>query len=249
MAPRHPPRFVVRTHDAARERRTLLLLGAGWAASIVAAAGLAWALASPKVGAPGAPRASTGQLRADNEDLRQQVANLERAGQVADIATKELKKNLAERDEEISGLRTDLAFYSRLVGGNGQRDGLKIQGARVTAVPGMPNAWNLVVTLTQNARRGELLKGDLKVAVEGIQGAKVATLEGAALGQSAASTGIPFSFKYFQQVQASFTVPTGFRPTRLRFNASAGDGDATNTTVAWADATRTDEVTDVQQQP
>jgi hypothetical protein len=249
MAPRHPPRFVVRSHDAGRERRARLLIGAGWLASVALAAGLAWALAPTHPRHPGALAASPGQAPADVEELRQTVANLQRAGQVADIATKELKKNLAERDEEISGLRTDLAFYSRLVGGNGQRDGLKIQGARVTAVAGMPNAWNLVVTLTQNARRGDTVKGDLKVAVEGIQGNKVTTLEGPALGQSAASTGVAFSFKYFQQVQASFTVPTGFKPTRLRFSASADGGDATTTTVAWADATRTDEVTDVQQQP
>lgn len=250
MAPRQTPRFVVRPHDAARDRRTKVLWGAGWLASLVLAAGAAWALATAHGGGPKATaRMAGGPLRQENDDLRQQVANLQRAGQVADIATKELKKNLAERDEEISGLRTDLAFYSRLVGGNGQRDGLKIQGARITAVPGMPNAWNLVVTLTQNARRGDLVKGNLKVAVEGIQGNKVATLEGPALGQSAASTGVPFSFRYFQQVQASFTVPAGFKPTRLRFNAGADGGDSATSAVAWSDATRTDEVTDVQQQP
>ncbi|MGA7437127.1 MAG: DUF6776 family protein [Luteibacter sp.] len=249
MAPRHPPRFVVRTHDAARDRRTKVLWGAGWLASLALVAGLAWAWSGADT-APSAPgRTGARALRAENDDLRQQVANLQRADQVADIATKELKKNLAERDEEISGLRTDLAFYSRLVGGTGQRDGLKIQGARVTAVPGMPSAWNLVVTLTQNARRGDLVKGNLSMAVEGIQGSKVATLQGAALGQSAASTGIPFSFKYFQQVQASFTVPAGFKPTRLRFSAGADGGDTATSAIAWSDATRTDEVTDVQQQP
>lgn len=249
MAPRHPPRFVVRTHDAARDRRTKVLWGAGWLASLALVAGVAWALSGADT-VPSAPgRTGVRALRAENDDLRQQVANLQRADQVADIATKELKKNLAERDEEISGLRTDLAFYSRLVGGTGQRDGLKIQGARVTAVPGMPSAWNLVVTLTQNARRGDMVKGNLSMAVEGIQGSKVATLQGAALGQSAASTGIPFSFKYFQQVQASFTVPAGFKPTRLRFSAGADGGDTATSAIAWADATRTDEVTDVQQQP
>jgi hypothetical protein len=249
MATRQPPRFVVRPHDAARERRMKLLLGAGWAASIVVAAGLAWAFSAGPTAPTGVPRGASAQLRAENDDLRQQVANLQRAGQVADIATKELKKNLSERDEEISGLRTDLAFYSRLVGGNGQRDGLKIQAARVTTVAGTPNAWNLVVTLTQNARRGDLVKGSLKVAVEGIEGTRVTTLQGPSLGQSDTSKGLPFAFKYFQQVQGSFTVPAGFKPTRLRLDAGAEGGDSATSTVAWADATRTDEVANVQQQP
>ncbi|KJV35294.1 DUF6776 family protein [Luteibacter yeojuensis] len=249
MAPRQPPRFVVRTHDAARERRMKLLLGAGWAASVAAAAALAWAFSAGPSGLARAPAGHATQLRAENDELRQQVANLQRAGQVADVATKELKRNLSERDEEISGLRTDLAFYARLVGGGGQRDGLKIQAARVSTVPGTPNAWNLVVTLTQNARRGDLVKGSVKVAVEGIEGDKVATLEGAALGQSDTSKGVPFAFKYFQQVQGSFTVPAGFKPTRLRVVAGADGGDSATSTVAWADAARTDEVANVQQQP
>jgi hypothetical protein len=222
-----------------------VLLGA-WAASLVVVGLLAWMLGGH---APAAVtnRGSARALSAENEDLRQQVANLQRAGQVAGIAAKELKRNLAERDEEISGLRTDLAFYSRLVGGNGQRDGLKVQGARTEPVKGSPNGWNLVITLTQNARRGDVLKGSLTLAVEGIQGNKVTTLEGAALGQAATSQGLAFSFKYFQQVQGSFTLPTGFKPTRLRIVASAEGEEPVTSTIPWEDATRNDEVNHVQQ--
>jgi hypothetical protein len=248
MAPSHPPRFVVRTlDDAASERRKRAVLIGAWALSLVVVAALAW-LAAARGPVAIADRGGTRELKADNEDLRQQVANLQRAGQVADIAAKELKRNLAERDEEISGLRTDLAFYSRLVGGaGGQRDGLKIQGARTSPVKGTANAWNLVVTLTQNARRGELVKGSLKLAIEGIQDNKVATLEGAALGQGAQTTDLPFSFKYFQQIQGSFTLPAGFKPTRLRLTADVTGDQAVAGTVAWTDALRNDEANDVQQ--
>lgn len=247
MASRHPPRFVVRTlADTARERRRGIVLLVAWVASLVVVGLLVSALGGhgPAVISN---RGDARAVAAENEDLRQQVANLQRAAQVAGIAAKELTRNLAERDEEISGLRTDLAFYSRLVGGNGQRDGLKVQGARTEPVKGSPNAWNVVITLTQNARRGEVLKGSLTLAVEGIQGSKVATLEGAALGQAAPSQGLPFSFKYFQQVQGSFTLPAGFKPTRLRVVANADGDEPVTSTIPWADATRNDEVNHVQQ--
>jgi hypothetical protein len=247
MAPRHPPRFVVRTlADTNREgRRRLMLIGL-WAISLIAVGLLAWMLAGH--GPPLVPSRGTGRaLGAENEDLRQQVANLQRASQVAGIAAKELKRNLAERDEEISGLRTDLAFYSRLVGGNGQRDGLKVQGVRTEPVKGSANAWNVVVTLTQNARRGDVLKGSLALAVEGIQGSKVTTLDGPALGRASSSQGLTFSFKYFQQIQGSFTLPPGFKPTRLRVVASADGEEPVARTIPWEDATRNDEVNDVQQ--
>ncbi|MET0937287.1 MAG: DUF6776 family protein [Luteibacter sp.] len=248
MAPRHPPRFVVRTlDDAARERRRRLLLGGAWAASLVVVGTVAWLLAGHGPVVASDRGASRVAIAADNDDLRQQVANLERASQVAGIAAKELKRNLAERDEEINGLRTDLAFYSRLVGGGGQRDGLKVQGARTTPIKDSPNAWNLVITLTQNARRGDTLKGNASVAVEGIQGSKVVTLQGAALGQAATSEGLPFSFKYFQQLQGSFTLPPGFKPTRLRIDARVEGDEPVSSTLPWADATRNDEDTHVQQ--
>jgi hypothetical protein len=247
MASRHPPRFVVRQlDDAASQRRKRLVFGGGWVASLLAVGLGAW-FAAARVPAVVADRGAARQLKAENEDLRQQVANLQRAAQVADVAAKELKRNLAERDEEISGLRTDLAFYSRLVGGGGQRDGLKIQGARTSPVKGTANAWNLVVTLTQNARRGEVVKGSLKLAVEGIQGSKVATLEGAALGQGSQTSNLPFSFKYFQQIQGSFTLPAGFKPTRLRLVADVTGDQPVSGTVTWNDALRNDEANDVQQ--
>lgn len=247
MASGHPPRFVVRSlADAAHQRRNRLLLAGAWAVSLVVVGLLAW-MAARHTASPASPRGNPGASSAENEDLRQQVANLERAAQVAGIAAKELKRNLGERDEEISGLRTDLAFYSRLVGASGQRDGLKIQGARTEPVKGSPNAWDVVVTLTQNARRGEVLKGSLTLAVEGIQGTKVATLEGPALGQASSGKGLPFSFKYFQQVQGSFTLPAGFKPTRLRVVASGNGDEPVTSTIPWADAIRNDEVNNVQQ--
>jgi len=247
MASRHPPRFVVRTlADTVREGRKRALLFGLWAASLVVVGLLVWMLVGHGPAAVSS-RTSARALNEENEDLRQQVANLQRADQVAGIAAKELKRNLAERDEEISGLRTDLAFYSRLVGGSGQRDGLKVQGARTEPVKGSPNAWNVVITLTQNARRGEVLKGNLTLAVEGIQGSKVTTLEGPALGQPAAAQGPAFAFKYFQQIQGSFTLPAGFKPTRLRVAANPDGDEPVTRTIPWEDATRNDEVNDVQQ--
>ncbi|SDG14838.1 MULTISPECIES: DUF6776 family protein [Rhodanobacteraceae] len=248
MAPSHPPRFVVRRlDDMSVERRKRLLMGAAWLGSLLLTALVTWSLTAGRApaGTPGHGRIVAHETEA--EDLRQQVANLQRAGQVSEIAARELKRNLAERDEEISGLRTDLAFYSRLVGGNGQRDGLKIQGTRTTAIKGTPNAWNVMITLTQNARRGDEVKGDIHLAVEGIQDNKVRTLEGAALGQAASVDGLPFAFRYFQQIQGSFTLPAGFQPTRLRLEARPAGDDAVSATVAWADATRNDEASDVQQ--
>src|SRR3546814_19579440 len=46
--------------------------------------------------------------------------------QISRDANRDLQGTLAERDEEIAGLRADVAFYERFVGATGQRRGLTV---------------------------------------------------------------------------------------------------------------------------
>jgi hypothetical protein len=234
MAARPPPRFVVRSLDERGARRRLAWLIGAWLASLFLVALVSAWLAGRNTPAA-TDRIQIRGLTRQNDDLLQQVANLLRSEQVSRIAANELKNTLGEREEEISGLRTDLAFYSRLVGGSPQREGLHVQDIRLTPVTGSPQAWSFVVTLTQNAKRGADIKGKASVAVEGIRGDKVAVLEGSALGETQAG-GIDFSFKYFEQVQGTLVLPTDFKPTRLRIRIDTEGSDDTRSTVAWADA-------------
>jgi hypothetical protein len=234
MASRPPPRFVVRPHNDTSQRRYRLRLGALWLASLALTATVA-AVLSWRTTPAASNRRELSALAAQNDDLKQQVANLKRAQQVTEIATKSLQGTLAEREEEISGLRTDLGFYSRLVGGEAQRQGLKIQEIHLQAVTGSPG-WNLTLSLTQNARRGDDIAGKLTLDVEGLRDNKVVQLNWAELGNTAQKDGLPFHFKYFQQLHATFVLPANFRPTRLRIHARAEGGDSTDRTVAWGDA-------------
>lgn len=180
-------------------------------------------------------RAELKQLAADNEQLKQQVSDLQRSQQVGDVAMRSLRGTLAEREEQLSGLRADLGFYSRLVGSDGQRQGLKVQEVRVQPVA-QSNAWNLTLSLTQNARRGDEIAGNATVTVEGLRGDKVEKLEWSSLGDAAEKDGMPFQFKYFQQLHCTFILPKDFRPMRLRITATPGKGSAATRAVVWTDA-------------
>lgn len=234
MASRPPPRFVVRPHDASVGRRRALWLGAAWLVSLVLVALVVGGIAHHTTPAASEER----QLKAlarQNDDLQQQVTNLQRAGQVTDIATRSLRKTLAEREEEISGLRADLGFYSRLTGGDAQREGLKVQEVRLQPVDNS-HAWNLTLSLTQNAKRGDDVTGNATVSVEGLRGDKVVQIDWTSLGDAAQHEGIPFRFKYFQQLQGTIVLPADFRPTRLIIKAQPTGDDPVTRTVAWGDA-------------
>jgi hypothetical protein len=234
MPPRPPPRFVVRPHGDAALRRHAPWLAAAWLGSLVLAGliGAAWTTRPAHVSV------DTGQVKslaAENESLRQQVANLQRSQQVGDIATRSLRGTLSEREEEISGLRADLGFYSRLIGGDAQREGLKVQELRLDPVANA-HAWNVALSLTQNVKRGEDVSGTVTLGVEGLRGGKVVQLDWLALGETAQKDGLPFRFKYFQQLHGSLVLPSDFRPTRLHVHVQPEGDQPVNRDVAWSDA-------------
>jgi hypothetical protein len=235
MKLRPPPRLVVRRQDAAGQRQQLIWLGVTWLASLLLVAGLVVMLGGRSGGSSDnqATRAARTQLAA----LQQQVDNLQRAAQVDAVATRSLRGTLAQREEEINGLRADLGFYTRLVGGETQRQGLRLQEVRLRPITGS-RGWNLTLSLTQNVRRDNATVGSARVSVEGLRGNQVTQLDWAALGDTTNKTGLPFHFMYFQQLHGTIVLPANFRPTRLRIRLDPAGGEAFTRVVAWADALR-----------
>ncbi len=235
MASRPPPRFVVRRQDDAAGPRRWLWLGAGWLGGLLLTGLIvaAWDRHDAGLVATDAPRQQT--LIAQNDDLKQQVANLQRATQVNDVATRSLRGTLAQREEELSGLRADLNFYSRLVGGDVQRQGLKLQQVKLQPITGS-RGWNLGLSLTQSAKRSEEISGHASISVEGLRHDKVTTLSWSELGDAKQKEGLPFHFNYFQQLQGTIVLPADFRPTRLRIRIQPDSGDPVSRVVSWGAA-------------
>ncbi len=164
------------------------------------------------------------------DQLRQEVATLKRSDQISRNANAELQSTLAEREEEVSGLRADVDFYERLVGSTGKRQGLRVHEASFTPESG--GTWHYTVTLTQNLNRGAISKGTMRFAVEGVRGGKLATIKWDELLNQSGAPGKPFSFRYFQQLEDSVMLPSGFTPQRVRVSL-AGNGNAVEQTFAW----------------
>lgn len=234
MGSRPPPRLVVRRHDDVGQRWRRLWWGLGWLGSLLAVGLLAYFL-SAHVAPVAVDHRQQRALQAQVDDLKQQVANLQRAAQVNDVATRALRGTLTQREKELSALRADLGFYSRLVGGDGQRQGLKLQEVKLQPITGS-RGWTLILSLTQNAKRGDETSGNATVSVEGLRKDKVVTLDWPALGNGAQKDGLPFRFSYFQQLQGTIVLPADFRPTRLRIHIQPATGEAISRAVAWSAA-------------
>ena len=168
-------------------------------------------------------------------DLEQQVATLSRSDQISRDANRDLQRTLSERDEEIAGLRADLAFYERFVAGTAPRHGLGVQALQLRNEGG--RAWHFVATLTQTATRDALNRGTLTLAVEGSRAGRMQRFDWPALRQQPAAPAVDYAFKYFQQVEGDVVLPAGLQPIRVTARVQPQGGDVVEQSFTWRDAT------------
>lgn len=199
-----------------------------------------WTLLAP---GPGDATARLGDQHERIGELEQQVANLTRSDQVSREANTALQRTLAERDEEIAGLRADVAFYERFVGSTAQRRGLSVHELRLEPQPTPPGgtatsqAWHFTATLTQNISRGAISQGELTLSLEGSREGRLQQLDWNSLRQQAEAPGVEYSFKYFQQVEGDILLPAGLQPVRLVVRLAPRGGKPVERAFTWADAT------------
>ena len=199
-----------------------------------------WRVFSPASGDPRAQiaalRRQNGDLQDEAEQLRQRVATLTRSDQISRDANRDLQGAIADRDEEIAGLRADVAFYERLVGATAQRHGLAVHALRMQQQAGP--AWHFTSTLTQNLNRGAISEGVLTMSVEGTRAGKLQKLAWTDLRQQSAAPGVVYSFKYFQQIEGDVFLPPDVTPVKVTVRLQPRSGAAIEQSFTWAQALR-----------
>ncbi|GAB3380708.1 DUF6776 family protein [Lysobacter fragariae] len=199
-----------------------------------------WQVYGPVSGDPraqlGASKRENARLQSEQEQLRQRIATLTRSDQISRDANRDVQGALADRDEEIAGLRADVAFYERLVGATAQRRGLSVHAMKLQAQQGP--AWHFTTTLTQNLNRGAVSDGTLSLTVEGTRAGKLQKLSWNDLRQQPSAQGVGYSFKYFQQVEGDVFLPEGLTPVKVTVHLQPSGGSAIDQSFTWAEATR-----------
>ena len=237
-----PPVLSVRPQRAQRRWRKTLMLGLVWVASLCAVF-----FALQRFGAV-ADQAVLAKTTKERDDLLKQVAVAKRGEQVASAANVELQQNLRDRQEEIAGLRADLAFYSRLTDGHSRPEGLSVHGIHLKA-GASAHVYNFIVTLTQTLKSGDISNGHVRVSVSGVRAGKLVTLSWTEVAPNADAAGLTFSFKYFQQVSGSLMLPDDFTPNRIQVDAAGSEAGRVDQEFAWNEALSAQELADVQHQP
>src|SRR5262249_50207937 len=155
----------------ARLRRWIGLLVLLWIASLALAGWGAVHWSSPRLVALGRENADLRAQLRQIDGLQQQIATLRNSDTVSRAANQELQTSLSERDEEVSALRADVAFYELLVGASGQRKGLSVHSVKMDQDAN--GSWHYATTLTQNLNRGKISQGEMTMQVEGAKAGKL----------------------------------------------------------------------------
>ncbi len=177
-------------------------------------------------------------LSARSDKLSQDVSTLRRSDQISREANRDLERTLAERDEEIAGLRADIAFYERFVGATGQRRGLSVHDLDMQLQSG--DAWHFVATLTQNLNRGAVNTGRVTLLVEGTRNDRLEKMSWSGLRKQPNAPGVGYSFKYFQQVEGEILLPKDFKPLRVTVRLVPAGGSAVEQSFPWPETVHND---------
>lgn len=247
MSDYHQPLVVTRS-DPRRRRRLALLLVVLWLASLLGVFELTRNHFVPNyrdlAGEARAARTELAELKAQNRRLTQRVAVLRQTEQVSRTANASLQATLAERDEEIAGLRSDLAFYQRLTGGEGRRQGLAVHSLALRPLPAT-SAFAFQLTLTQNLNTARLLKGAARLRVDGVLDNRLSSLGWTDLRQDPQAQPLAYEFRYFQQIGGDFILPEGFVPNRIRVRLKPESGAEIVEEIDWQEALSRGESNDV----
>lgn len=187
------------------------------------------------IGFPNGLQAQVRRLTAQNTALQGQTQGLQQQQQTDATALGALKASLASRDSELQKLKQEQAFYTKLIGIDGDRSGLGVHSIALTPVAGT-EAWNFVATLVNTAENADAARGTLTLAVEGVRGSKLVTVAWSALAGANAKDGVPFAFKFFQQVRGSIMLPKGFVPNRITITLHPAGGSAIDRKLDWKEA-------------
>jgi len=167
-------------------------------------------------------RATEAHLRIDVSDLREQVSKLadrntllERAERIEREAREDLRGVIEKREQRISHLKEELAFYRNLVSPSDMEPGLHVRRLEVAPVAGSPGVFRYELVLTQINGSDRYCSGHIDFTLVGRRSRDRVEVGLDELAVSEESPETFFRFKYFQTLTGQIRVPDGVEPARL----------------------------------
>jgi uncharacterized membrane-anchored protein YhcB (DUF1043 family) len=172
------------------------------------------------------------RLRTEGQELREALARAQRTLQMDQTAYQDLERSLKNSAQEIVKLREELNFYRNIISPADKKVGLRVQSLYIEPA-GKANLYRYKLVLVQALKHDRTIYGSANFEITGMQAGEEKVLK----FPRPQDKPINVNFKYFQDIEGSFELPTNFRPRQVRVHVTtAGGGQTLAETYAWPHA-------------
>ena len=176
------------------------------------------------------------ESQAEIIESERRATMLERNSRIDVDASAQLKKSLAQTQDEVLELKKDLSFYKSIVAPE--------QGSRSIAIQSIQlqknetGDYHYKVMVSQRGRNDQFARGTINLRIKGKSEGKEVTLALADVSESVKKP-MKFGFKYFQNFEGVMNLPVAFEPDYLHVevNPSTGKIKAIDEQYTWSDLT------------
>ena len=170
-------------------------------------------------------------LSSENESLQHRVSVAEIGQRVDRQAQSEAQRMIGELQAETARQQQELQFYRGLVARQFGAGTLRVQELKIRPEEG--RRFRVLITLVQAAARDNVVNGTLSFAIDGTRGGALVRLPLAEVEVSKRRE-LPFSLRFFQQIEVPIELPEQFLPAGLQVEYRQGRGmEPARQTFTW----------------
>ena len=172
-------------------------------------------------------------LEQTNEQLRAQLAAVDTTRDVDRQSYADVERTLGELQAQVLRQSEELTFYRGIVAPADGIGGLRIQ--RLEILPaGIDRHYRLLLVLVQSMRQDAVVSGSVSIEVEGALNQSPTRLTLPEIGGPETADGrLPFSFRYFQNLEQDIMLPDGFEPLAINVEVRTARQPAVRQSFPW----------------
>jgi hypothetical protein len=171
------------------------------------------------------------RLSSENESLQHQVATAEINQRVDSQAQSGAQGMIGELQAETARQQQELQFYRGLVARQFGAGTLRVQELKIRPEEG--RRFRVLITLVQAAARDSVASGTVSFAIDGTRGGALVQLPLAEVEINKRGE-LPFSLRFFQQIEVQIELPELFQPAGLQVEYRQGRGtEPSRQTFTW----------------
>jgi len=171
-------------------------------------------------------RLETEQLKQDVSQLQEQAAIHKHGSELERQASERVRKENISLQNRVSELEEAVSFYKGIMAPRKNDKGLRIERLELSSTVNK-RRFKYKVVMTQVADNSSYISGSVSLNLVGVRQGVKESIPFEQLSQAQTSSGIPFKFRYFQNVDGEIVVPDEFVPEQIEVIAQSKGRKAT----------------------